>query len=171
MSQTVVTNDNNQSTAPRLVAIDSTAAEISPQTTTPLTLPPMIRVSIDGQSVSPPQSSPGLPTVPPPSYSSIPGTVPLYMSRTAGPPPSYDDVINPEAPPPSYQSLFGQVRDARKSAATPWDFVRKLFIILIGTLGCTVIIGFTIVIPLSMIIVGTVYMNDCNVENIPEFLF
>jgi hypothetical protein len=37
------------------------------------------------------------------------------------------------APPPSYQSLFGQVRDARKSAATPWDFVRKLFIILIGT--------------------------------------
>ena len=35
------------------------------------------------------------PSAPPP-YSAIPGTVPLYMGRTAGPPPSYDDVINPE---------------------------------------------------------------------------
>ncbi len=33
----------------------------------------------------------------PPPYSTIPGTVPLYNSaRTAGPPPSYEDVINPE---------------------------------------------------------------------------
>jgi hypothetical protein len=33
----------------------------------------------------------------PPPYSTIPGTVPLYnSSRTAGPPPSYEDVINPE---------------------------------------------------------------------------
>ncbi|CAG2111731.1 unnamed protein product [Medioppia subpectinata] len=108
---------------------------------------------------------------PPPAYSTIPGTVPLYMSRTAGPPPSYDDVINPEAPPPSYHSLFGQVREARKSASGLWDFVRKLILLLIGTLGCTMIIGFTLVIPLSMIIIGTIYMNECRVENIPEFLF
>ena len=32
----------------------------------------------------------------PPPYSAIPGTVPLYMGRTGGPPPSYDEVINPE---------------------------------------------------------------------------
>ncbi|XP_054164209.1 uncharacterized protein LOC128961912 [Oppia nitens] len=107
----------------------------------------------------------------PPPYSTVPGTVPLYMSRTAGPPPSYDDVINPEAPPPSYQSLFGQVREARKSANGVLDFLRKLMLIVIGTLGCTMIIGFTLVIPLSMIIVGTIYMNDCRIENIPEFLF
>jgi hypothetical protein len=107
----------------------------------------------------------------PPPYSTIPGTVPLYnSSRTAGPPPSYEDVINPEAPPPSYQSLFGQVREARKTANGILDFIRKLIFLLIGTLGCTIIIGFTVVIPLSMIIIGIVYMNSCPIENIPTFL-
>jgi hypothetical protein len=107
----------------------------------------------------------------PPPYSTIPGTVPLYSSaRTAGPPPSYEDVINPEAPPPSYQSLFGQVREARKTANGILDFIRKLIFLLIGTLGCTIIIGFTVVIPLSMIVIGLLYMNSCPIENIPIFL-
>lgn len=36
----------------------------------------------------------GLP--PPPRYEEVPGTVPLHTGRTSGPPPSYDDVINPD---------------------------------------------------------------------------
>lgn len=32
----------------------------------------------------------------PPPYSEVPGTVPLHMGRNSGPPPSYDDVINPD---------------------------------------------------------------------------
>lgn len=106
----------------------------------------------------------------PPPYSAIPGTVPLYMGRTTGPPPSYDDVIDPEAPPPSYQSLFGQVREARKTANGFLDFLRKLIFLLIGTLGCTIIIGFTVVIPVTMIVFGVIYMNSCPIENIPTFL-
>lgn len=106
----------------------------------------------------------------PPSYHDIPGTVPSYHGRTSGPPPSYDDVINPNAPPPTYQSLFGQVMEARKTSNGLLDLLRRLLIILISTLGCTIIIGFLILIPFSMIIVGAIYLDDCHIENIPAFL-
>lgn len=107
---------------------------------------------------------------PPPLYHEIPGIVPSYQGRTSGPPPSYSDVVNPNAPPPSYQSLFGQVREARKSSNGVVDLLRQLFLILIGTLGCTMIIGFLLLIPITMIMVGLIYVNDCNAENIPSFL-
>lgn len=32
----------------------------------------------------------------PPPYSEVPGTVPLHSGRSSGPPPSYEDVINPD---------------------------------------------------------------------------
>lgn len=32
----------------------------------------------------------------PPPYSEIPGVVPLHTGRWSGPPPSYDDVVNPD---------------------------------------------------------------------------
>lgn len=107
---------------------------------------------------------------PPPHYHEIPGIVPSYQGRTSGPPPSYDDVVNPNAPPPSYQSLFGQVREARKSSNGLVDLFRQLFLVLIGTLGCTMIIGFLLLIPITMILVGIVYVNECRAENIPAFL-
>lgn len=107
---------------------------------------------------------------PPPHYYEIPGIVPAYQGRTSGPPPSYDEVVNPDAPPPSYQSLFGQVREARKTSNGLVDLFRQLFLILIGTLGCTMIIGFLLLIPITMILVGIVYVNDCRAENIPTFL-
>lgn len=107
---------------------------------------------------------------PPPHYHEIPGIVPSYQGRTSGPPPSYDDVVNPNAPPPSYQSLFGQVREARKTSNGLVDLFRQLFLVLIGTLGCTMIIGFLLLIPITMILVGIVYVNECRAENIPTFL-
>lgn len=109
-------------------------------------------------------------TTPPPLYHDIPGIVPAYQGRTSGPPPSYDVVINPYAPPPSYQSLFGQVREARKTSNGLIDLLRQLFLILIGTLGCTIIFGFLLIIPVAMMLVGVIYFNDCKAENIPSFL-
>jgi len=106
----------------------------------------------------------------PPSYQNIPGIVPYYHGRSSGPPPSYDDVINPYAPPPTYQSLFGQMREARKSSRGLVDLLRRLLIILISTLGCTILIAFMILIPFTMIIVGAVYIDECRVEHIPAFL-
>lgn len=107
----------------------------------------------------------------PPLYSEIPGTVPLSQARENSPPPSYDDIVNPEAPPPSYHSLFGQVREARKNSSGILDFLRKVIIILLGTLGCTVIVGVTVIIPFTMIIIGVTYLGDCPVEKyIPVYL-
>jgi len=108
--------------------------------------------------------------VPPPLYHSLPGVVPFYQGRVAGPPPSYDEVVNPFAPPPSYQALFGQMREARKSSRGLLDLARRLLIILASTLGCTLLVGLLILIPFTMIIVGAVYIDKCNIEHIPAFL-
>lgn len=107
---------------------------------------------------------------PPPHYHEIPGIVPAYQGRTSGPPPAYDDVVNPYAPPPTYNSLYGQVREARKTSNGLVDLLRQLFLILIGTIGCTMIIGFLLLIPITMILVGIFYVNECRAENIPSFL-
>ncbi|GFX92387.1 uncharacterized protein TNCV_1706631 [Trichonephila clavipes] len=109
--------------------------------------------------------------IPPPLYSEIPGTVPLSNALENSPPPSYEEVVNPEASPPTYQSLFGQVREARKNSSGFMDFVKKVVILLLGTIGCSIILGITIVVPISMILVGTNYFGECPVEQfIPVYL-
>lgn len=108
---------------------------------------------------------------PPPSYHDIPGTVPAHQGVSRGPPPSYEDAVDPNAEPPSYDSLFGRIRDTHKSSRNLIDFLAKLILLLLGTIGCTVACSITVVIPVSMIIIGSLHLNDCPVEpNIPIFL-
>lgn len=97
------------------------------------------------------------------------GTVPLGAG-TNGPPPSYDEVINPNVPPPTYHSLFGQIQSARKSSKTLPDLIRKLIIILLGTIGLAILISFTVLIPFTMILVGVSNLDNCPAEKIPLFL-
>lgn len=104
----------------------------------------------------------------PPSYHNIPGIVPYYRGRSSGPPPSYDDVINPYAPPPTYQSLFGQMREASKNSRGFVDLLKRLYIL--STIGCSLLLAFVVLVPFSMIVVGAVYLNDCRIEHIPAFL-
>ncbi|XP_054268016.1 transmembrane protein 272-like [Macrosteles quadrilineatus] len=100
----------------------------------------------------------------PPSYHGSP-------APDKGPPPSYEEAIDPNAPPPSYDSLFGRVREVRKSSSGFLDFFKNLTILLIGTIGCGVVFTITFVIPVSMIVVGLVYLHECpNSEYIPIFL-
>lgn len=88
-----------------------------------------------------------------------------------GDPPSYEDAINREEPPPSYDSLFGRVREAHKSSTGVMDFLKNVVILLLGTLGCTIILGITIVIPVCMIVFGAIYLYDCpQGEYIPVYL-
>lgn len=108
------------------------------------------------------------------------GTPPTYQdshggrSRVTydlGAPPTYEEAINPNAPPPSYDSLFGRVREVQKSSKGVLDFFKNIFIIILGTLGCTIILGVTIVIPICMIVMGLVYLHDCpQGEYIPVYL-
>ncbi len=75
------------------------------------------------------------------------------------------------AEPPSYDSLFGRIRDTHKTSRNLVDFLVKLLILLLGTIGCTVACSVTVVIPLCMIVVGSIYFDECPAEpHIPVFL-
>lgn len=128
------------------------------------------RTPTDGESANESDNISDDSIPPPPNYHEIPGIVPSYHGRTSGPPPAYHEVMNPNGAPPSYQSLFGQVREARKSSNGLVDLLRQLLLVLIGTIGCTMIIGFLLLIPITMIFVGFLYINECRAENIPTFL-
>ncbi|CAH0560767.1 unnamed protein product [Brassicogethes aeneus] len=107
----------------------------------------------------------------PPLYHERGGTILPAGVRDSMAPPSYEEAINPNAPPPSYDSLFGRVREAHKSSKGVLDFLKNIIIIVLGTLGCTFILGVTIVIPICMIVMGSLYLNDCpQGEYIPVYL-
>lgn len=108
---------------------------------------------------------------PPPSYHDIPGTVPAHQGVSRGPPPSYEDAVDPNAEPPSYDSLFGRIRDTHKASRNFIDFLAKLLLLLLGTIGCTIACSVTVVIPICMIVIGSIHFNDCPAEPyIPLFL-
>ena len=108
---------------------------------------------------------------PPPSYHDIPGTVPAHQGVSRGPPPSYEDAVDPNAEPPSYDSLFGRIRDTHKASRNFIDFLAKLLLLLLGTIGCTIACSVTIVIPICMIVIGSIHFYDCPAEPyIPLFL-
>uniref|UniRef100_T1J3Z8 Transmembrane protein 272-like n=1 Tax=Strigamia maritima TaxID=126957 RepID=T1J3Z8_STRMM len=110
-------------------------------------------------------------TTPPPLYGDIPGVVPFRQGGAFGPPPTYEEANDPNLPPPTYDSLYGKVREARKNSSGLADFLKKLLILILGTLGCSVIIGMTVIIPMSMIIIGSMYLHNCPAEPyIPIYL-
>ncbi|XP_041357952.1 transmembrane protein 272-like [Gigantopelta aegis] len=86
--------------------------------------------------------------------------------------PSYNQsVINTADPPPSYDSLFGRVKQVRGESSSNVDFMKKFIFLLLGTVGCTICIGLVMAIPVSMIVMGAVYLHDCPAERyIPIYL-
>ncbi|XP_077518964.1 transmembrane protein 272-like isoform X2 [Amblyomma americanum] len=106
-----------------------------------------------------------------PPYSDSPSPTPFRSPAEDDLPPSYDDITDPNAPPPSYQSLFGKVREVHKTSSGVLNFLLNVAVLILGTLGCTILIGVTFIIPVSMIVIGTIYINDCPAEKyIPIFL-
>ncbi|XP_012525989.1 uncharacterized protein LOC105830874 isoform X2 [Monomorium pharaonis] len=100
---------------------------------------------------------------PPPSYHNInlPFGHPSTLTNERGAPPSYEEAIDPNAPPPSYDSLFGRMREARKISKGIFDFLKNIVVLLLGTIGCTIILGVTIVVPICMMVIGGLYLYDC----------
>ena len=68
------------------------------------------------------------------------------------------------AEPPSYDSLFGRIRDTHKASRNFIDFLAKLLLLLLGTIGCTIACSVTVVIPICMIVIGSIHYNDCPAE-------
>ncbi|XP_068701421.1 transmembrane protein 272-like isoform X1 [Montipora foliosa] len=97
------------------------------------------------------------------------GIPPNYgTDSTAAAPPSYDEATGP---PPSYTSIFGEIKDARQGSSSVPEFLKKLVLILVGTIGCTIAIGLFMAIPIAMIVIGAKYKNDCPLEDkIPIYL-
>ncbi|XP_066984403.1 transmembrane protein 272-like isoform X1 [Macrobrachium rosenbergii] len=110
------------------------------------------------------------PTTPLPLHS--PHTITTTDSMPPStPPPSYDEVLSLNVPPPTYESVFGRVREVHRTSSGIVDFVKNLIILLLGTIGCTVMLGVTIIIPIVMIVIGSLKMNDCPAEEyIPIYL-
>ncbi|KAK3744214.1 hypothetical protein QZH41_013567, partial [Actinostola sp. cb2023] len=67
--------------------------------------------------------------------------------------------------------MFGEIKEARHSASSVFDFLWKLVILLVSTIGCTIAIGILMAIPITMIVLGAKYKNDCPIEkHIPIYL-
>nr|XP_045585396.1 uncharacterized protein LOC123747324 [Procambarus clarkii] len=110
------------------------------------------------------------PLGPPPAYTFNPPRM-STLEPIPGPPPSYDECHSLNVPPPTYDSLFGRVREVHKTSNGAVDFLKNLIVLFVGTIGCTVMISITIVIPIFMIIVGALKMDECPAEPyIPIYL-
>jgi len=102
------------------------------------------------------------------------------MEKTSGPPPSYgtdNSGLSPPSydeaagPPPSYASLFGEIKEARQGSSSVLEFTKRVVLILLGTIGCTIFIGLFMAIPIAMIVIGAKYKDECRVQrNIPIYL-
>eukprot|EP00118_Oscarella_pearsei_P028767 m.2883 g.2883 ORF g.2883 m.2883 type:complete len:216 (+) comp8948_c0_seq1:120-767(+) len=88
-------------------------------------------------------------------------------------PPSYTQIEggkNDQAP-PSYDSLFGRVKKQKESSTGHVDFFRRLCVLLGGTVVCTILIGICMALPVSMIVIGAIYLDDCPCKRyIPIYL-
>ncbi|RXG61158.1 hypothetical protein Avbf_02167 [Armadillidium vulgare] len=108
--------------------------------------------------------------LPPPCESAPPQYLPPFHVGP-GPPPSYEECQDLNVPPPSYESLFGRVRDVEKNSNGFVDFLKNLLILFFGTAGCTLMISVTVIIPILMIIIGSLKMDECPAERfVPIYL-
>ncbi len=88
---------------------------------------------------------------------------------TTDKPPPFDAV--PGEDPPSYKSVMQELRDAKKTSSGTVDLASKVLTILINTVLFTVLMALALAIPIAMIIVGAVHVNDCPVQSlIPVYL-
>ncbi|OXU31593.1 hypothetical protein TSAR_010255 [Trichomalopsis sarcophagae] len=140
----------------------------------PYNVPPAVSVGVDPNATAQMTQLTLNNSTPPPLYHNInlpPDQPSISGISDRGAPPSYEEALDPNAPPPSYESLFGRMRQAHKSRKGIFDFLQNILVLLLGTIGCTIILGITIVIPLCMMIIGGLYLYDCpQGEYIPVYL-
>ncbi|KAK7097227.1 transmembrane protein 272-like [Littorina saxatilis] len=101
----------------------------------------------------------------PPAYN-------VASSLRAGQPelPSYQDAER-NGPPPSYDSLYGKAKAMREESNGNVDFIKKIIFMIFGTIGFTIFLGLILAIPIAMLVMGVIYLDDCPEERyIPIYL-
>jgi len=90
-----------------------------------------------------------------------------HMSyQTATPndmPPPYESAGDPTGIPPTYESLFGEFRQVESPKGLA-QFLHKAIAIVVGTVTAAVIIAILNVIPLGMIVIGALNLQNCPAE-------
>jgi hypothetical protein len=72
--------------------------------------------------------------------------------------------------PPTYDSLYGELREVRDPRGFASFFVKALNII-IGTAVATICLAIVNIIPIAMIVIGSIHLQDCPAEQyIPIWL-
>ncbi|XP_076446958.1 transmembrane protein 272-like isoform X2 [Babylonia areolata] len=72
---------------------------------------------------------------------------------------------------PSYDSLFGKAQKMKEESNGAVDFFKKLVAVILGSIGCSIVIGMFLAIPIAMIVIGSIYVDDCPEEKmIPIWL-
>ncbi|XP_022103090.1 uncharacterized protein LOC110985928 isoform X2 [Acanthaster planci] len=86
------------------------------------------------------------------------------------PPPTYDEEAM-KGVPPSYEAIYRKIREAQANSSTPVHFVVTTIRILLNTVFATVCLTLSTALPIAMIVLGSIYMNDCPAERmIPIYL-
>ncbi|XP_014677455.1 PREDICTED: uncharacterized protein LOC106817306 [Priapulus caudatus] len=109
----------------------------------------------------------------PPGVSPPPYTLDSNMAGSEGhtQPPPYDESPYSQEPPPSYTTIFGKIKQARTESNGCLEFLKKILVIVLGTIGCSICLGITLALPITMIIIGSVYLHDCPIDRfIPVYL-
>lgn len=95
----------------------------------------------------------------------------MASSFNDSPPPAYEtSTVNStsidEHVLPSYKSIYGRLRRARKESGSSVEFLKKFLDIVFSPV--TVIISLVLMsaVPISMITIGSIYLNDCQAENL-----
>lgn len=91
-----------------------------------------------------------------------------YQEDNKGPP-QYEAAISAPSTssdaPPSYDSLMTKIKRAKQESKTPAHFLTSVIAILCGSLFVTVLFGISICLPITMIVIGVIYKDDCHIQN------
>ncbi|XP_059153139.1 transmembrane protein 272-like isoform X2 [Physella acuta] len=105
-----------------------------------------------------------------------------YQNPNPEDPPAYSERDNVKAgeglpsyhdsdAPPSYESLYGRVKAAKRDSSNVLTFLKAFLIIILSTIGFTIILGILMAVPIAMIVIGALYKDDCPLERmIPIYL-
>ena len=63
------------------------------------------------------------------------------------------------------------MRQARAETDSPLSFARKFLAVIVSTVGCLVITALLLAVPIAMVVIGSLYVNDCPLQRyIPIYL-